>query len=188
MAEKNRQWAHQAVGWCFHSFTTTATMPPKKKDDWLHSRGRTLLMEALRTGEIPLDSTEMSWKEAFQLHPEFAEHDGARLFQSRLSSARRQIREKKQRGEAEMALLAQDRQVFPIPATNHRGEPRWEGSTAQALLKQDVEAKKHEQYKPQDFYDSRPEYKSWPLQVIRKHIEQEVRLVKWKNQGCGRRK
>lgn len=159
----------------------------KKKDDWLHSEGRKILFEDLRTGKIPLDYRQMSSADAFQLHPEFAEHDGANKFPGRLSRARTNVKNKKGVGETEMALLAADRLVCPKPTHNHRGEPRWEGSAAEAFLKQDVKKNKHELMTPKEFYNSRPEYKAWSLKVIRKHIQQEVRLIKWINQGCGRR-
>jgi len=159
----------------------------KKKDIWLHSEGRKLLFEDLRTGKIPLDYRQMSAAVAFQLHPEFAEHDGANKFAGRLSRARTNVKKKRETGAAEMALLAADRLVCPKPTHNHRGEPRWEGSAAEAFLKQDVANNKHELMTPKELFDSRPEYKDWSRKVIRKHVEQEVALIKWINAGCGRR-
>jgi hypothetical protein len=52
----------------------------------------------------------------------------------------------------------------------------------QKLLKQDVADKKHETLTNTQFYLSRPEYQTLPKHIIVGHIEQEVKLVKFKHQ------
>ena len=88
----------------------------------------------------------------------------------------------------ELALLRADRLVHPAPPTNHRGEPRWEGSAAQTLLKDDVKKLKHEGMKPLAYYKSRPEYEAWGFSAatIAGHVKQEVRLLKFLKQYRGR--
>ena len=56
------------------------------------------------------------------------------------------------------------------------GRPRWEGSAAEALLKQDMDEGYHLAKRPFALYDSRPEYKVFDLDVFRGHIDQEIRL------------
>ena len=168
-------------------------MPPKKKknaeddedDDWSKSKGRKLLFEDIRSGRIP---EAMHWMTAYQLHPEFAVGEtpekAESLFAGRLRSARAIIARKAGRSAEELAMLRADRQTHPAPATNHWGEPRWEGSEAQKLLKDDVKKKKHEGMKPKQYYASRPQYEQWGFSAatIKGHVEQEERLLKFDKQ------
>jgi len=161
----------------------------KKKDTWGNSDGKRLLKQDIRSGNIPED---MHWKTAFQRRPEFNVFPSPKktpeeLFSSRLRSARKLIKEKNDRSSRELALLQQDRAVLPPPATNHRGEPRWEGSVAQMLLKQDVGNNSHQQLSRKQFYLSRPEYQVYPMRIISGHVDQEVRLIKFLNQYVDRR-
>lgn len=112
--------------------------------------------------------------------------EAKRLFKGRLAAARKIIAEKDARAASELALLQQDRAIHPAPSTNHRGEPRWDQSAAQALLKQDVAAKKYETMSHVAFYQSRPEYQAYPKSVIMGHVAQEVRLKLFENQYRGR--
>ena len=162
-------------------------------DDWATSEGRKLLFADIRSGRIP---ATMSWQAAYQLRPEFVVGTKANptaekaesLFEGRLKSARGILAEKDQRAVSELALLRADRLIHPVPATNHQGEPRWEGSEAQKLLKDDVKKLKHEGMKPLAYYASRPQYKAWHFSAatIAGHVKQEVRLLKFLKQYRGR--
>lgn len=79
----------------------------------------------------------------------------------------------------ESALLAQDRLVFPKKMTTHRGEPQWEGSSAQTLLHQDVKDGNHLALQPYAFQQTRQEYLLFSLSTFRGHIYQEEKLQKW---------
>ena len=120
------------------------------------------------------------------MRPEFAVGDTPEealcLFENRLASAREIIRGKKQRASTELAMLQEDRLVHPFPATNYRGEPQWEGSAAQKVLKKDVADKKHETMSRTAFYNLRPEYKAFPKTVIDGKVQQEERLLKFMKQ------
>jgi hypothetical protein len=162
-------------------------------DYWPSSKGRKLLIKDIRSGRIPAD---MAWEDAYKLRPEFVvgtkEDNTAKKarsqFESRLDSAREILAKRDTRAAEELALLRQDRQRHPAPATNHKGEPRWEGSEAQKLLKQDVAEKKHEGMKPAQYYASRPQYKAWGFSAatIKGHVEQEVKLLKFRKQMRGK--
>jgi hypothetical protein len=128
----------------------------------------------------------MDWVEAFQYRPEFnvgvSYAEALRLFKGRLASARKKVSGQRSRADTELALLQQDRVAHPRPATNHRGEPQWEGSTTQKLLKEDIKNKVHETLTHTQFYLSRPEYQLLPKRILVGHIEQEIRLIKFKRQ------
>jgi hypothetical protein len=132
---------------------------PTKEDSWLHSEGKKLLIDDIRKGRI---TEQMDWKTVFHRRPEFSvgkdETEARHLFEGRLKSVRATIAKKDERATTELALLLEDRNVCPAPTHNHRGEPRWEGSVTQQLLKDDVKNKKHVGVKPSVFYMTRPEY------------------------------
>ena len=159
-------------------------MPPKKKTQaWIASQGRKVLFSDIKNGKI---SDSMTYEQVFQMRPEFAvgenPDEALRLFENRLASARGIIRGKKQRAATELALLHEDRLVFPFPATNYRGEPQWNDSAAQKVLKKDVADKKHETLRRNDFYKLRPEYNAFPKTVIDGKVKQEVKLLKFTKQ------
>jgi hypothetical protein len=78
------------------------------------------------------------------------------------------------------AALAHDRRIHPKAANNHRGEPRWEGSDAERLLRQDMDEGKHKTMKPQLLYNMRNEYyENYPLKIFREHIYQEEKRRKF---------
>jgi len=164
-------------------------MPPKKKKKkptYNDSLARERLHDCLRRGEIPLDSKEMSSTEAFLLYPdEFAQFGGDKRFPGRLSTARTAHKKLEGKSEEEMAALQHDRKIHPVPTHNHRGEPTWEGSEAQFALKHDLRTGTYDPQTdwPMELFESRPEYQEYELETFRKHIQQEIHLIKlinWK--------
>jgi hypothetical protein len=156
-------------------------MAPKKKKGWRYCATKKLLSEDILSGAIPED---MHWHDVYWQRPEYAESKWD-LFAGRLDSLRQQISHAKDRNTTEEAALVHDRALFPIPTHNHRGEPRWDGSEAQRLLKEDVAAGIHETMKPQQLYQTHPQYNDYSLAVFRGHLYQEVRFVKfctWRNE------
>jgi hypothetical protein len=106
-----------------------------------------------------------------------------RLFKGRLDRLRADIRKKQAFAASDSAALANDRLLHPVPTHNHRGEPRWEGSEAQRLLRQDIDLGNHLDLMPRDLFMSEPDYyDNYPLEVFRKHIKQEVKLRKFLHQ------
>ena len=102
-----------------------------------------------------------------------------------IRALRRQVAEDTSRAQDDARALAHDRKLFPTRATNYRGEPRWQGSKAETMLKLDVKSQKQKMMLPEDFYASRPEYKEFSEDVIRQHIYQEMKLqtyFTWRNE------
>jgi hypothetical protein len=162
-----------------------AIMPPKKKkeNNWRTCAGRMLLCSDIRNGDIPAN---MDWRTAFHRRAEFAvgetPDEALRLFESRLKSARKILSSRDARASVEHAMLREDRQCIPIPTTNHRGEPRWEGSQAQKLLKKDIADGKHKAMTRMDFYQSRSEYQQFFKSTIDGKAVQEEKLIKFTKQ------
>jgi len=157
----------------------TTVTKKKKKDDYGHSVAKYYLEQDLLDGTIPLDWREMSYKDAFKTRPEFAQFDGARLFQGRLQRARARAKGNRNNSAQELAALKADRLIYPEKTTDHRGNPVWEGSQAQAYLILDVRLGNHKGIKPEAFHQTRQAYQDFPLDVFRNHIYQQVCRVKW---------
>lgn len=152
----------------------------KKNPNWHTSEAKKLLENDLISGKIPLHNGNdgMEPKDVYLQRPEFAEFS-YEYFRDRLRAIRNQISEKKSLASTDSIALSNDQRIHPRSTHNSRGEPRWEGSIAEQLLKSDVSKGRHTTMRPQDLYQSRPEYyNNYPLSVLRKHIDQEVRRQK----------
>jgi hypothetical protein len=160
-------------------------MPPKKKKvpAWsLASEGKKLLDRDIRKGFV---TQGMSLEEIYSMHQEEYEkygknpEDAFRLFKGRVKGAFAQGGRASARSAVEAAALQQDRLTHPRPAM-FAGLPQWEESEAQRLLKEDVAAGKHEGKTPTEFRSTRPEYQVYSSTFIGGHVNQEVKLRKWK--------
>lgn len=148
-----------------------------EKPDWKTSDAKKLLELDLISGEIPLQSGDdgMDPMDVYLQRPEFSEFP-YEYFRGRLLDMRKQITEKKALASVDAAALANDQKIHPKSSHSVRGEPRWDGSAAQQLLKNDIKDNKHKTMTPKDLHKSRSDYfDNYPLSVFRKHIDQEVR-------------
>jgi len=163
--------------------------PRQEATAWRNSKALECLQRLVASGEIDVILTpKQVWDRFCILQPEFSGFRYNKNFPSRLRAIQQRHAEKCRRADASSAALAHDHLIFPSPAHNHRGEPRWQGSEAERFLKLDVAEKKHETMKPRQLYEARVEYHSnYPLEVFRKHIHQEVRLQKLLNQYASRK-
>jgi len=159
--------------------TTIVAKKKKNKDDYGHSAAKYYLEQDLLDGTIPLDWRAMSYQVAFASRPEYAQFDGARLFQGRLQRARARAKADRNTGAQELAALKADRTIYPEKTTDHCGNPLWEGSQAQAFLIMDVRLGNHKNIKPADFRLTRTVYLQFPLDVFRNHIYQQEKREKW---------
>ena len=155
------------------------TMAPN--DGWSSSRARRELVKLVSSGEIHED---LSPEEAccicqLEAPDAFRHHPFENRFPERLEAILQEVERDQERAEAEKQAMLKDRQIFPKKPTNHRGEPRWEGSEAERLLKLDIDANMHQLMKPKELRTTRPEYEEFLLTTFRKHIHQETRSRKF---------
>ena len=99
-------------------------------------------------------------------------------FVRRLCNLRMAAKEGKKRADEDAALFDIAKANHPVPKFNHRGEPQWNGSDAQTLLKQDMDDGKHRDMKPKDLWESRQECMMFQLATFRDHIHQETKSQK----------
>ena len=139
------------------------------------------MLDKLVGGDIPVEPKEMApfdvWNECCDDDIfEGMECDGT--FVRRLCNLRMAVKEGKKRADGDAALFDIAKANHPVPKFNHRGEPQWNGSDAQTLLKQDMDDGKHHDMKPKDLWESRPEHMMFQLATFRDHIHQETKSRK----------
>jgi hypothetical protein len=160
----------------------------KKKIDWQNHPAKAFLKEAFANETIPLDYLDTIgplavWETHCKNHPAFAEMDCDGAFKRRLKSVAISHKIKVERKAADRLAFENYRANHPINTHNQLGQPRWDGSKAQALLKEEMEAGVHLQYagRPREMRETREEYQEFSKQKFRDHIQQEKRLGKFKN-------
>jgi hypothetical protein len=177
-------------------------MPPKSKKrkstnpvniDWIHSEAKKVVLADLMDGHLSLDENVVSAETAFlvyKAHRQEAFADvGFQQFKLRLKDHRNQVKKLHDASQWEEAAFEHDRLlVEPQGTHNHRGEPIFDRSPAQELLRQDVKDRQHDKMSPMDLWYSRPEYLIFALGIFRHRIYQEVRLQKYWNHLEDKRK
>jgi len=149
---------------------------------------RILILNELKDGRIPLSTKKMGPAEVycnyagtFEFKIEGMEYGDT--FIRRLRSLRQQVKRDKGRARSDMKALMIAMKNHPAPSLNHRGEPQWNGSAAQRLLKEDIAAGKHLAvgFKPSKLRldVNRPEYRAFSVDTFRWKVQQEVRTKKY---------
>jgi hypothetical protein len=170
-------------------------MPPQSKKrksttplniDWIHSEAKKVILADLMDGHLSLDENVVSAETAFQVYKahrlEAFADVGFDQFKLRLKDHRDQVSKLHAASLWEEAAFQHDRVlVEPRGTHNHRGEPIFDKSPAQELLRQDVKELQHSEMSPMDLWHSRPEYMVFRLDIFRHRIYQEVRLQKYWN-------
>ena len=149
--------------------------------DWKTSKAKLLISQDIIDGIIPAEGpidVEALFVQHYEGHEYFKNFPFDRQrYNDRITRLRRAILKLKTSADNDTAALEADYLVYPIPATNVRGELRWHGSEAQRLLKLDIDAEIHLQpgYKPETLHKAlHGEYLKFKLNVFRKHIRQEL--------------
>jgi hypothetical protein len=113
-------------------------------------------------------------KEAYSMREEYKEVE-YKKFRANLNSLRKACEKLSTRAMVDSAAVAHDWEIHPIRKNALGAYPRWDGSEAQRLLKIDVKNGKNNTMAPCKLRMTREEYNSYPVDVFRKHIHQEVR-------------
>jgi hypothetical protein len=108
------------------------------------------------------------------------------VFTRRLASLRVLARGQNARRADDAAALTHDRHLRPQATHNSNGIPRWEGSLAEGLLKEDITNGLHKQVAPKTLYNTREEYQLFTLDQFRGHIYQEIKRRKFITSYYGR--
>jgi hypothetical protein len=154
--------------------------PAMAKKAWRSSKAKSLLTGDLVDGTIPLENEEMDAHDVYLSRVEFTDFP-FESFRSNLRTLRKKIAEKRLLALEENEALDHDRHLFPKSVYNQLGQPRWEGSDAERLLKLDIDQGYHLIQTPRELWGSRAEYQVFTSKVFRKHIYQEVRSRKFRS-------
>ena len=144
------------------------TMPPAKP--WKGSEAKAQLEEDLISGFVSLRKI-LTYKDEHERRPVYKEFP-LKTFARNLRMARKRIQRKTDIALNDETALNSDRILFPVPTHDLAGRLRWEGSDAERLLKEDMEAGEHTTSKPKELWLSRMEYTMFDLKTFRDHIYQ----------------
>ena len=173
-------------------------MPPKKKASknkgeeekelpWGKHPAKLHLKKLFLDKTVPVDYSSKGgprkvWDDHCKDHQAFVNMECNTTFTNRLRLVRNDYTKKHKRAEEDLKAYKNFRKVHPENTHNHKGEPRWEGSRAQELLRDDMDAgRPKENENPSDLWADRAEYQMFNLDTFQNHIHQEKRLRKCLN-------
>jgi hypothetical protein len=146
------------------------TMPEVKAVPWQHSEAKSVLTSDIFEGTLV--KPEMTAQQVLATRAElYAPYK--KNFATNLRNLRRSLKALQGRADEDQAAVVHDLERFPRSMVNPRGHPRFDGSAAQRLLKQDVDNGEDVGVKPMAFRNTRPEYEQFPLKVFRDHLSHE---------------
>ena len=145
---------------------------PEQTTPWQYSDAKKLLTKDILDKKID----GLTSKEVFALRPEF-QHYKYKNFYTNLRNLRSSLAELQGFADEDAAALAHDTKLNLL-VNNNKPYPRWQGTDAERLLKQDLDNGRHENMAPRELKASRPEYKPYPGKVFLDHIHQELRSRK----------
>jgi hypothetical protein len=157
---------------------SSSKLPP-----WRCSHAKKLLIKDILDGKV---IEGMAPKNVFVMRPEYQLYKYEN-FVTNLRNLRKQIAEKQDLADDNEAAFAHD-EVFGL-RVNSKPYPRWQGSVAERLLKQDIDNGQHLHMKPHELKESRVEYGPYyPGTIFRDHIHQELRARMERPYWLARRK
>jgi hypothetical protein len=162
-----------------------ATNSEEPKIPWKKSEAKRLLYKDIMDGEVPLEAKDAVGISTMPLHEIYIERAEYSLysyekFSSRLSSLRKTIKEANMRAKDDEEAFKNYKENHPPSEFSHNGCSQWQGSEAQELLLDDMEAGLVQQLGKKELWGSRPEYyETFPLPVFRDKIYQEIRTAKY---------
>ena len=157
----------------------------KRVIEWGKSAAKHYLKKCFREGIIKPDygNPEQIWNDYCKGRKEFARMKYDAAFVRRLKSVCEDFMKKAKRRDADLVAFNIAQKNHPTPELNHRGEPQWNGSEAQKLLREDIKNGRHEGKAPKALWEgpNKKAYQIYSLQTFRDHIYQEQRLIKFQN-------
>jgi hypothetical protein len=138
----------------------------KAVSPWKNSKAKQLLFDDNVEGMV---TDMMPYSEVYQMRPEFQKYEKTK-FRTNFFNLLTSIRKNQDAAVRDNEALLHDVQVL-------KDRPRgitWNGSDAQEMLIKDVDNGIHVSLAPQELWNSREEYKMFPLKCFCDHIYQEI--------------
>jgi len=155
-------------------------MPKSNNPDyikWQNSPAKSIIMSDLEDGHLPIGEKEVSAEHAWDVYKNLLEFDGVcfKQFKERLKDHRRAMEKKALQSATEEEAFQHDCLLHPRDNTHdRRGKLIFDRSPAKDLLRQDIMDGAYPLLSPMDFWNTRPEYKLFDLNVFRGRIYQEI--------------
>ena len=144
------------------------TKEPKTKEkrppDWRTSEAKFLLREDIIVGNV---TSDMEAQEVYVMRPCYS-HYKFNSFRTNLRNLRKAVRRDLSRSEEDEAAYFHDKYLFGATTNG-----AWHTSDAYKNLKEDIAAGRNVGRKPKDLYNSRSEYKAFPLKKFRNAVYTE---------------
>ena len=148
-------------------------MPPQVP--WRDSLAKKLLAQDIEGGVVT-DQSDPA--EVYKMHDEKILVCEFAKFKRYLHTLVNSEMEKQKQAQIDAEFLANSLKMHPCCLNNARGYPRWDGSMAQKLLKDDVKEGQHKLQKPLELHKTQQLYEQFPPKVFRDHIYQEEHSLK----------
>ena len=162
---------------------------PTKPIEWGKSAAKQFLKKGFRDGTIVCEFTEKHeveeiWNHHCKDHIAFQRMEFDDAFVRRIKSVRDDFVKKQKRCADDLVAYTIAKKNHPTPAHNSRGEPHWNGSAAQKLLKEIVAKGDHVGVAPSVLREATKYhgiFLVYSKETFRDHIYQEERQLKFEN-------
>lgn len=141
--------------------------------DWRSSQAKQVLKKMIEEGRV----TENSDAEVVYNSLRIFQNYKLTNFKTNLKNLIKSVKKDEKRVSRDEAALKNDIELLGRPSRTSAGKPIWAGSTAEELLKSDVERLLHLHMKPEQLWLSRNEYQRFELRSFRDRIY-EIRSKK----------
>lgn len=151
------------------------------KISWRKSLAKKVLYNFLLDGTVPVNDEDgtMTIEDIILLHEDLALYNPAKL-PERLERLRQNLRDCEKRAEVDEVAFERYKANHKPSLFSHKGYIQWQGSNAQELLWDDIEAGKLNTMNAGELWRSTKAYQDeFPLDAFRKKVEQEVRTGKY---------
>ena len=151
--------------------------------EWGKSKARDYLLSLCMRPDFPSKDDikpkqvweELPWR--VKDVPEFRFFQDYKNFATRLRQARARAEKKTGRANEDAAFLRHDREIYPERTEDFNGEPIWQGSKAQELLRRDLKDKEKMQLRPKQLQLQEEEYMEFALKNFRNRIYSERKAM-----------
>lgn len=169
----------------------------KKVEAWKSSLAKAFLLKLLTDEDAPIKG--MKPREVYDSHEVFQQYKYER-FRANMKSLVEKVQTENDWAKIDENDLVHDRKLKPRANVTSRGYPFWHTHKAKKLLAEDVKSGKYKalpslnllhfklnfnisiytgkanKMKPKELWNTKKEYKDFPLDVFRDHIHQEKRF------------
>jgi hypothetical protein len=149
-------------------------MNPLVQVPWAQSEAKQILEQDILEGSVNEQSNPDL---VYLMHDDYATYE-KRKFKQYLKHSLKTLNQYARSASFANNAVAHAQMNHPRGAVTEQGYPFWDTSPARILLTQDIGNGLHDRMKPSELWNTRNEYKEFPLAVFRQHIYQEKNRIK----------